>query len=78
MQLRLTMMVLSKENDLVCLEIYTASKVQPPGFWNIETNHVLLSPEVYSYFRSLRTQKQQKVFFDSLKKVSFLLLAKKS
>lgn len=76
MQLRHTLFLFTKEDNSVCrIEIYTAEKVQAPGFWNVETNHVLLNFEAYSYFRGLQSQKQQKIFFDSLRKVSSLVIA---
>lgn len=76
MVLRYTMFILPGEDSQICrIEIYTADNVQSPGYWNIETNHVLLSPEAYSQFRSLTSQKQQQLFFNSLKKVSSLVIA---
>lgn len=76
MQLRHTIFLSSKEDNSVCrIEIYTVEKVQAPGFWNVETNHVLLSFEAYSHFKDLHSQNQQKIFFDSLKKVSSLVIA---
>lgn len=76
MQLRHTIFLFSEETKSVLrIEIFTAENVARPGFWNIESNQLLLSYESYSYFRGLQSQREQKIFFESLKKVSSLAIA---
>jgi hypothetical protein len=61
------------ETDVIQIRIYTSESVVQ-GLWNVENNHVLLSPSLYSDFRNLKLQSQQKEFFSHLKKVSSSLL----
>lgn len=62
------------EKDVLKIEIYVEDEIMEFGFWNIDTNIVLLSHHAYSEFKSLRSQALQSQFFSRLKKVSNLLL----
>ena len=75
MQLRNTIIFIPKgEVEIVKVEIYVAEEVEGPGYWNIDENKVLLSPGMYSIFRSYSKQQEQRKFFDTLRKVSTVAL----
>jgi hypothetical protein len=62
------------ETEVAQIEIYCGEVNNGTRLWDIDTNRVLLSPDVYNEFKSCKTQRQQAGFFASLAKVSFSLL----
>lgn len=58
--------------NTISIEIYTAPVKE--GYFNVDANHAIVSPEMYSQFRSCKTQAEQRKFFDALKRVSSNLL----
>ncbi|MDB5193147.1 MAG: hypothetical protein JWQ96_2710 [Segetibacter sp.] len=77
MTLRQTIMFIPKgELNVVRIEVYVADEHATfgTGLWNIDENKILLSPSLYSEFRTCKTQLLQRKFFDGLRKVSSRLL----
>lgn len=63
------------ETDVLKIYIYTSENIGETGMWNIDENKVLLSNALYSEFRNLRLQTEQKKFFQQLRKVSHHLFS---
>ena len=72
MILRQTIMFIPQgETEVVKIEIFThENPAFSNGYWSIDENKVLLTPSLYSHFKSLKTQALQRKFFDQLRKVS--------
>ncbi len=71
MLLRNTIMFIPKgETEVITIRIFTSDTMDGQGLWNVESNDVLISNELYSEFRSCKSQKEQGSFFSNLLKVS--------
>ena len=57
-------------SEVVKIEIYSTGDIPDPGYWNQDNNKVLLSNNMYSEYSRLKTQAEQKKFFDKLIRVS--------
>jgi hypothetical protein len=64
-----TLIFYSQEiNNTVSVEIYVAPVDK--GYWNLDSNKVVLNSLLYSHFRDCKTQREQRQFFDALQKIS--------
>ncbi len=71
MLLRNTIMFIPKgEKEVITIRIFTSDTIDGPGLWNVESNDVLISNELYREFKSCKSQKEQGSFFSNLLKVS--------
>ncbi len=71
MLLRNTLMFIPKgEVEVIKVMIYTSEIITENGIWNIDNNKIILPDKLYNEYRSCKTQKEQRKFFDQLKQVS--------
>lgn len=76
MLLRKTIIIVPNgTTNVIEIKIYTMQDVPEPGYWNVETNNILLNTNMYFQFCRLKTQSEQKSFFEKLIKVSNQQLA---
>jgi hypothetical protein len=64
-----TIIIYSHEiENTISIEIYVSNVND--GYWNIDTNQVVVSSQLYGQFRNCKTQLEQRKFFNALRKVS--------
>jgi hypothetical protein len=76
MTLRKTIFLIGHYGEVITVTIYTAENLKyQRGIWDVDTNTIVLTEEIYQQFDVLKNHSEQRRFFDDLLKVSGTLLA---